>query len=108
MILFETGILDHWSQSKVHYITMTYVLIFNYVHKEYPDSVSAVNEILKKDDNFDSLKEVTLSDTRSTFMLLTYLILICQLVMFCELFFPYISRKYSTHSRNRNSNSCTH
>jgi hypothetical protein len=99
MILYETGILYHWSQSKVNYITKSYLEGFDLAKELYPESISAANRILAKDDKF-SFSSVSLSKTQSTFILLTYLILICQTVMLLELIFPFVK----TYAKNRKVN----
>ncbi len=89
MILYETGILYHWSQSKVNYITKSYLEGFDLAKELYPESISAANRILAKDDKF-SFSSVSLSKTQSTFILFTYLMLICQTVMLLELISPFV------------------
>jgi hypothetical protein len=103
MILYETGILDHWSQLKVNYITMAYLEGFEILKESYPESISAANRILAKDDKF-SFSSVSLSKTQSTFMLFTYLMLICQTVMLLELIFSFVKEKHKTYAKNRKVN----
>jgi hypothetical protein len=90
MILYETGILHHWSQSKVNFITMAYLKGLEVIEELYPESVIAANRIAAKDD--ESFSPVSLSKTQSTFILLTYLILVCQTVMLLELIFPFVKK----------------
>jgi hypothetical protein len=68
---------------------MSHLEGFKLIKEVYPEPISAANGILAKDNKF-SFSSVSLSKTQPTFILFTYLILICQTVMLLELIFPFV------------------